>query len=181
MARCRGVRRRQVGASGGAAAAVRPRAGFARLIGDSAANIALGQNTHELVTRWLSALPLLTGGVSSPPTASSTASGGRVDRLRRGRRRRRQRACASRRYARRAPERGDRFTHRVRDGVERPVRDSRDRARSGPARGDLRRTRRAAADRRLSTRSTSCRSTSSTRAWTMCSSPAADTNALPAG
>src|SRR5262245_2213620 len=34
------------------------RAGFARLIGDRAANIALGQNTHELVTRWLSALPL---------------------------------------------------------------------------------------------------------------------------
>lgn len=40
------------------AAAVR--AGFARLVGDSPNNIALGQNTHELVTRWLSALPLLT-------------------------------------------------------------------------------------------------------------------------
>jgi kynureninase len=39
------------------AAAVR--AGFARLLGDRAENIALGQNTHELVTRWLSALPLL--------------------------------------------------------------------------------------------------------------------------
>jgi len=39
------------------AAAVR--AGFARLLGDSPHNIALGQNTHELVTRWLSALPLL--------------------------------------------------------------------------------------------------------------------------
>ena len=35
------------------------RAGFARLLGDRAENIALGQNTHELVTRWLSALPLL--------------------------------------------------------------------------------------------------------------------------
>src|SRR5687768_10725022 len=34
------------------------RAGFAALLGDSAANIALGQNTHELVVRWLSALPL---------------------------------------------------------------------------------------------------------------------------
>ena len=33
------------------------REGFARLLGDSADNIALGQNTHELVTRWLSALP----------------------------------------------------------------------------------------------------------------------------
>ena len=33
------------------------RAGFARLLGDVPANIALGQNTHELVTRWLSALP----------------------------------------------------------------------------------------------------------------------------
>ena len=32
--------------------------GFARLLGDAAENIALGQNTHELVTRWLSALPL---------------------------------------------------------------------------------------------------------------------------
>ncbi|HEY5616987.1 MAG TPA: hypothetical protein VIK60_03540 [Vicinamibacterales bacterium] len=32
--------------------------GFAGLLGDAAANIALGQNTHELVTRWLSALPL---------------------------------------------------------------------------------------------------------------------------
>ena len=36
------------------------RAGFAQLVGDSAENIALGQNTHELVTRWLSALPLPT-------------------------------------------------------------------------------------------------------------------------
>jgi kynureninase len=38
--------------------AARVRAGFARLLGDSPENIALGQNTHELVTRWLSALPL---------------------------------------------------------------------------------------------------------------------------
>ena len=36
----------------------RVRDGFARLLGDSADNIALGQNTHELVTRWLSALPI---------------------------------------------------------------------------------------------------------------------------
>src|SRR3954471_10719647 len=34
------------------------RAGFARLLGSPAEEIALGQNTHELVTRWLSALPL---------------------------------------------------------------------------------------------------------------------------
>ena len=34
------------------------RAGFARLVGAPADEIALGQNTHELVTRWLSALPL---------------------------------------------------------------------------------------------------------------------------
>jgi kynureninase len=34
------------------------RDGFARLLGDTGANIALGQNTHELVTRWLSGLPL---------------------------------------------------------------------------------------------------------------------------
>ena len=40
-----------------AAQANRVRAGFARLVGDTPANIALGQNTHELVTRWLSALP----------------------------------------------------------------------------------------------------------------------------
>jgi len=38
--------------------AARVRAGFARLLDDRAENIALGQNTHELVTRWLSALPL---------------------------------------------------------------------------------------------------------------------------
>ena len=38
--------------------AARVRAGFAHLLGDRAENIALGQNTHELVTRWLSALPL---------------------------------------------------------------------------------------------------------------------------
>jgi kynureninase len=37
--------------------AARVRAGFARLLGDTPANIALGQNTHELVVRWLSALP----------------------------------------------------------------------------------------------------------------------------
>ena len=41
-----------------AAQALQVREGFARLLGDSAGNIALGQNTHELVTRWLSALPL---------------------------------------------------------------------------------------------------------------------------
>jgi kynureninase len=34
------------------------REGFARLLGDKAEHIALGQNTHELVVRWLSALPL---------------------------------------------------------------------------------------------------------------------------
>lgn len=34
------------------------REGFARLLGDRREHIALGQNTHELVTRWLSALPL---------------------------------------------------------------------------------------------------------------------------
>src|SRR5690349_24419898 len=36
--------------------AARVRAGFARLLGDVPDNIALGQNTHELVTRWLSGL-----------------------------------------------------------------------------------------------------------------------------
>ena len=43
-----------------AAQAARVRAGFARLLGDAPERIALGQNTHELVTRWLSALPLRT-------------------------------------------------------------------------------------------------------------------------
>jgi len=38
--------------------AAKVRAGFARLLDDSLDNIALGQNTHELVTRWLSALPI---------------------------------------------------------------------------------------------------------------------------
>ncbi len=38
--------------------ATRVREGFARLLHDSPDNVALGQNTHELVTRWLSALPL---------------------------------------------------------------------------------------------------------------------------
>jgi kynureninase len=41
-----------------AAQAAAVRAGFARLLGDAASNVALGQNTHELVTRWLSALPV---------------------------------------------------------------------------------------------------------------------------
>ena len=40
-----------------AAQAAAVRAGFARLLGDVSSNVALGQNTHELVTRWLSALP----------------------------------------------------------------------------------------------------------------------------
>ena len=38
--------------------AQRVREGFGRLIGDRPDQIALGANTHELVTRWLSALPL---------------------------------------------------------------------------------------------------------------------------
>jgi kynureninase len=38
--------------------AARVRQGFGRLLGAPAEEIALGQNTHELVTRWLSALPL---------------------------------------------------------------------------------------------------------------------------
>jgi kynureninase len=41
-----------------AAQADRVRAGFRRLLGDADGDIALGQNTHELVTRLLSALPL---------------------------------------------------------------------------------------------------------------------------
>jgi kynureninase len=40
------------------AQAVRVRAGFQRLLNDRDGDIALGQNTHELVTRLLSALPL---------------------------------------------------------------------------------------------------------------------------
>jgi kynureninase len=40
--------------------AARVRVGFARLLADAPENIALGQNTHELVTRWLSALPFKT-------------------------------------------------------------------------------------------------------------------------
>jgi kynureninase len=40
------------------AQAAEVRRGFARLLGDRPEQIALGQNTHELVTRWLSALPL---------------------------------------------------------------------------------------------------------------------------
>src|SRR5438093_11085248 len=38
--------------------AARVRHGFARLLGARSEEIALGQNTHELVTRFLSALPL---------------------------------------------------------------------------------------------------------------------------
>jgi len=41
------------------AKAERVRAGFARLLGQRRGVIALGQNTHELVTRFLSALPLV--------------------------------------------------------------------------------------------------------------------------
>jgi kynureninase len=41
-----------------AAEALRVRSGFAALMAVSSEQIALGQNTHELVTRWLSALPL---------------------------------------------------------------------------------------------------------------------------
>ena len=38
--------------------AARVQEGFRRLLGDRDGDIALGQNTHELVTRLLSALPL---------------------------------------------------------------------------------------------------------------------------
>ena len=40
--------------------ALRVREGFSRLLGDAPERIALGQNTHELATRWLSALRLRT-------------------------------------------------------------------------------------------------------------------------
>jgi kynureninase len=43
--------------AGAAEQAARVREGYARLLDDVPANVALGQNTHELVTRWLSALP----------------------------------------------------------------------------------------------------------------------------
>jgi kynureninase len=43
-----------------AAQAALVREGFARLLGDAPDHLALGSNTHELVTRWLSALPLRT-------------------------------------------------------------------------------------------------------------------------
>lgn len=41
-----------------AAVAARVQRGFAALVGDPDGAIALGQNTHELIVRWLSALPL---------------------------------------------------------------------------------------------------------------------------
>ena len=66
------LRGRQVGARAGAGRA--GPAGFARLLGDARRCIALGANTHELVVRLLSALPLDRGRAWSPRTASSTAS-----------------------------------------------------------------------------------------------------------
>lgn len=51
------------------AQAAEVRRGFARLLGDRPERIALGQNTHELVTRWLSALPL----VRRPRVVTTTA------------------------------------------------------------------------------------------------------------
>ena len=42
------------------------KAGFARLLGDSSANIALGANTHELLVRLLSALRLLSSHAPRP-------------------------------------------------------------------------------------------------------------------
>ena len=52
--------RRSSWTTSGGARPSRPRGcgtGSRRLLNDAPANIALGQNTHELVTRWLSALP----------------------------------------------------------------------------------------------------------------------------
>ena len=52
------------------------RDGFARLLGDAGGGIALAPNTHELVVRLLSALPLRAAAAgSSRPTASFTRSG----------------------------------------------------------------------------------------------------------
>ena len=61
--------------------AERVRRGFARLVGDSPDNIALGQNTHELVIRWISALPLRTRGRLITTDAEFHSIRRQVDRL----------------------------------------------------------------------------------------------------
>jgi kynureninase len=63
------------------AQAARVRAGFARLLGTPAAEITLGQNTHELVTRWLSALPLATRGRIVTTTGEFHSLRRQIDRL----------------------------------------------------------------------------------------------------
>src|SRR4051812_3955185 len=63
------------------AQAARVRAGFARLLGTPAAEIALGQNTHELVTRWLSALPLTTRARIVTTTGEFHSLRRQIDRL----------------------------------------------------------------------------------------------------
>src|SRR3954470_2387976 len=63
------------------AQAARVRAGFARLLGTPAAEIALGQNTHELVTRWLSALPLATRARIVTTTGEFHSLRRQIDRL----------------------------------------------------------------------------------------------------
>ena len=54
----------------------RVRRGYASLLGDQDGAIALAPNTHDLIVKWISALPL-GRGASSPPTASSTRSAAR--------------------------------------------------------------------------------------------------------
>ncbi|MEZ4465995.1 MAG: hypothetical protein R3F43_16430 [bacterium] len=51
----------------------RVRQAVAARIGGRPEDVALAASTHELVARFLSALPWSAGATSSPPTASSTA------------------------------------------------------------------------------------------------------------
>ena len=102
------------------------RAGFARLLGDVPANIALGQNTHELVVRWLSALPFRQRTRSSRLTVSSTHCGvSSIDSLRHARGRNVAARPADTLADRLATALDDRTAGG--DGVVRDVRDRRDR------------------------------------------------------
>ena len=125
------------------------RAGFARLLGDAPANIALGQNTHELVRA-------LAVGAALPPAHAARHDRRRVPHApssarstRRGGRRGDEDRRAPRRHA--GGSRGERGgrSHARRAGVVGALRDRGDRARARPRRGGVRDAWRRAADRRL--------------------------------
>ena len=157
------------------------RGGFARLLGDAGGGIALAPNTHELVVRLLSALPLRSRPRLVTTDGEFHTIRRQLDRAGRRGHGRRPGSREAARLSRRTARRGRGRPHGAGARLRRLLRHRPHRPGPGQSGRELPAPRRRLCSSMPTTRSTSCRSTSPTRAWAMPSWSVAGTSTASSG